>query len=106
MRKKIAQHMISSKQTSAHVPTVFEIDFTNVDKLRRQNKDAYAERGVKLTYMPFIVQAVIAGLREFPILNASMDEQNVIYHREHQHRHRRRARLGPHRPGPQDAPTS
>jgi 2-oxoglutarate dehydrogenase E2 component (dihydrolipoamide succinyltransferase) len=83
MRKKIAQHMIQSKQTSAHVHTVFEIDFTAVEKLRRQNKDAYAERGVKLTYMPFIVQAVIAGLREFPLLNASMDENNVIHHREH-----------------------
>jgi 2-oxoglutarate dehydrogenase E2 component (dihydrolipoamide succinyltransferase) len=83
MRKKIAHHMIQSKQTSAHVHTVFEIDFTNVEKLRRQYKDAYAERGVKLTYMPFIVQAVIAGLREFPILNASMDESNVVYHREH-----------------------
>jgi 2-oxoglutarate dehydrogenase E2 component (dihydrolipoamide succinyltransferase) len=82
MRKRIAEHMIHSKQTSAHVHTVFEIDFTNVDKLRRQNKDAYAERGVKLTFMPFIVQAVIAGLREFPILNASLDEHNVVYHRE------------------------
>ena len=82
MRRKIAQHMIQSKQTSAHVYTVFEIDFTNVDKLRRQHKDAYAERGVKLTFMPFIVQAVIAGLREFPVLNASMDETNVVYHRE------------------------
>jgi pyruvate dehydrogenase E2 component (dihydrolipoamide acetyltransferase) len=82
MRKKIAHHMTQSKQTSAHVHTVFEIDFTNVDKLRRQYKDAYAERSVKLTYMPFIVQAVIAGLREFPILNASMDDTNVIYHRE------------------------
>jgi pyruvate dehydrogenase E2 component (dihydrolipoamide acetyltransferase) len=83
MRRKIAQHMIQSKQTSAHVHTVFEIDFTAVEKLRRQHKDAYAERGVKLTYMPFIVQAVIAGLREFPVLNASMDETNVVYHREH-----------------------
>ncbi|HYI13545.1 MAG TPA: 2-oxoglutarate dehydrogenase, E2 component, dihydrolipoamide succinyltransferase [Thermoanaerobaculia bacterium] len=82
MRKKIAQHMIQSKQTSAHVHTVFEIDFTNVEKLRRRHKDAYAERGVKLTYMPFIVQAVIAGLREFPILNASMDDTNVVYHRD------------------------
>jgi len=82
MRKRIAQHMIQSKQTSAHVTTVFEVDFTAVDKLRRQNKDAYAERGVKLTYLPFIVQAVIAGLREFPVLNASMDEHNVVYHRE------------------------
>jgi pyruvate dehydrogenase E2 component (dihydrolipoamide acetyltransferase) len=82
MRRKIAQHMIQSKQTSAHVHTVFEIDFTNVERLRRKHKDAYAERGVKLTYMPFIVQAVIAGLREFPILNASMDETNVVYHKE------------------------
>ena len=82
MRKRIAQHMTQSKQTSAHVHTVFEVDLTNVDKLRRRHKDAYAERGVKLTFMPFIVQAVIAGLREFPILNASMDDTNVIYHRD------------------------
>jgi len=82
MRKKIAHHMIQSKQTSAHVHTVFEIDFTNAGKLRRQYKDDYAQRGVKLTYMPFIVQAVISGLREFPILNASMDENNIVYHRE------------------------
>ena len=82
MRKKIAQHMVQSKQTSAHVHTVFEIDFTNVEKLRKKHKDAYAERGVKLTYMPFIVQAVIAGLREFPILNASMDDTNTVYHRD------------------------
>jgi 2-oxoglutarate dehydrogenase E2 component (dihydrolipoamide succinyltransferase) len=82
MRKRIAQHMTHSKQTSAHVHTVFEVDMTAVDKLRRQHKDAYAERGVKLTFMPFIVQAVIDGLREFPVLNASMDENNVVYHRE------------------------
>ncbi|HEX2831974.1 MAG TPA: 2-oxoglutarate dehydrogenase, E2 component, dihydrolipoamide succinyltransferase [Thermoanaerobaculia bacterium] len=82
MRKRIAEHMVHSKSTSAHVHTVFEIDFTNVEKLRRQHKDAYAERGVKLTYMPFIVQAVIAGLREFPILNASMDEHNTVFHKE------------------------
>jgi len=82
MRKKIAQHMIMSKQTSAHVTTVFEMDFTAVDRLRKQYKESYAERGVKLTYLPFIVQAVINGLREFPILNASMDENNVVYHRD------------------------
>jgi pyruvate dehydrogenase E2 component (dihydrolipoamide acetyltransferase) len=82
MRKKIAQHMVLSKQTSAHVTTVFEVDFTNVEKLRRQYKDGYAERGVKLTYLPFIVQALIVALREFPILNASMDENNIIYHRD------------------------
>ncbi|HEY2321873.1 MAG TPA: 2-oxoglutarate dehydrogenase, E2 component, dihydrolipoamide succinyltransferase [Thermoanaerobaculia bacterium] len=80
MRKKIAQHMIQSKQTSAHVTTVFEFDFSAIEKLRRQYKESYAERGVKLTYLPFIVQAIVAGLREFPIINASMDDTNVIYH--------------------------
>lgn len=82
MRKKIAQHMILSKQTSAHVTTVFEIDFTNIDKLRRQHKDAYAERGAKLTFLPFVIEAIVAGLREFPIINASMDESSVTYHRD------------------------
>jgi pyruvate dehydrogenase E2 component (dihydrolipoamide acetyltransferase) len=82
MRKKIAQHMVLSKQTSAHVTTVFEVDFTAIDKLRRQYKDAYAERGAKLTFLPFIIQAVVAGLREFPIINASMDDASVIYHRD------------------------
>jgi pyruvate dehydrogenase E2 component (dihydrolipoamide acetyltransferase) len=82
MRKKIAQHMVLSKQTSAHVTTVFEVDFTVIDKLRRQYKDAYAERGTKLTFLPFIIQAVVAGLREFPIINASMDDASVIYHRD------------------------
>ena len=82
MRKKIAQHMVLSKQTSAHVTTVFEVDFTNIDKLRRQHKDAYAERGAKLTFLPFIIEAIVAGLREFPIINASMDESSVTYHRD------------------------
>jgi pyruvate dehydrogenase E2 component (dihydrolipoamide acetyltransferase) len=82
MRKRIAQHMVQSKQTSAHVTTVFEIDLSNVEKLRQEYKKMYAERGVKLTYLPFIVQAVIAGLRDWPIINASMDENNIIYHRD------------------------
>jgi len=82
MRKKIAQHMVQSKQTSAHVTTVFEVDFTNIEKLRRQHKENFAERGVKITYLPFIVQAVLTGLREFPIINASMDENNIVYHRD------------------------
>ncbi|HUP44755.1 MAG TPA: 2-oxoglutarate dehydrogenase, E2 component, dihydrolipoamide succinyltransferase [Thermoanaerobaculia bacterium] len=83
MRRKIAQHMVLSKQTSAHVSTVFEVDFTAIDRLRREHKDAYAQRGVKITYLPFIVQAVLEGLKEFPVINASMDENNVVYHREY-----------------------
>jgi 2-oxoglutarate dehydrogenase E2 component (dihydrolipoamide succinyltransferase) len=82
MRKKIAHHMVQSKQTSAHVTTVFEVDFSAIDKLRKQHKQAYTERGVKLTYLPFIVQAVITALGEYPVLNASMDEHNVTYHRD------------------------
>jgi pyruvate dehydrogenase E2 component (dihydrolipoamide acetyltransferase) len=82
MRRKIADHMVISKRTSAHVTTVFEFDFTRIDTLRRQNKEAYAQRGVKLTYMPFIVQSVITALRDFPILNASMDNENIYYKRD------------------------
>jgi len=82
MRKRIAHHMILSKQTSAHVTTVFEVDFSAIEKLRKKHKDQYAEHGSKLTYLPFIVQAVIAGLRQFPILNASIDGDNVIYRKE------------------------
>jgi pyruvate dehydrogenase E2 component (dihydrolipoamide acetyltransferase) len=82
MRKRIAHHMILSKQTSAHVTTVFEVDFTLIDRLRKRFKDEFAERGVKLTYLPFVVQAVITALREFPVLNASMDETSIIYHRD------------------------
>ena len=82
MRKKIAQHMVLSKQTSAHVTTVFEVDFTAIEKLRKHYRESYTERGVKLTYLPFIVQAVVAGLRQWPIINASMDENSIIYHRD------------------------
>jgi len=82
MRKRIAEHMVLSKRTSAHVTTVFEVDFTPIEKLRRKHKDAYAQRGAKLTYLPFIIQAVIAAIREFPVLNASIDGDNVVYRKE------------------------
>jgi len=82
MRKKIADHMIASKRTSAHVSTVWELDFTEIDRLRRRNKESYAERGAKLTFLPFIVHAIMRGLRQFPVLNASIDGDNVIYHNE------------------------
>ena len=82
MRKRIADHMVLSKRTSAHVTTVFEVDFTEVDKLRRKYKEAYGDRGVHLTYLPFVIQALIAAIREFPILNASIDGDKVIYHGE------------------------
>ena len=80
MRKKIADHMTFSKQTSAHVTSVYEMDMTNVAKVRQKNKDEFFSRyGTKLTYMPFIFQAVNAAIRKFPIVNSQVDGDNVIY---------------------------
>jgi pyruvate dehydrogenase E2 component (dihydrolipoamide acetyltransferase) len=82
MRRRISDHMVMSKRTSAHVTTVFEIDFTAIDRLRRKNRESYAERGAKLTYLPFIAHAATAALREFPILNSSVDGDNIVYHND------------------------
>jgi 2-oxoglutarate dehydrogenase E2 component (dihydrolipoamide succinyltransferase) len=80
MRKKIADHMTLSKRTSAHVTTVYEIDMTNVVKLRDRNKATFLEQmGTKLTYMPFIFQAVTAAIRKFPIVNAQVSGDQIIY---------------------------
>ena len=80
MRKKIAEHMTFSKQTSAHVTSVYEIDMTNVAKFRTANQaDFLARFGTKLTFMPFIFQAVTAAIREHRIVNAQVDGENIIY---------------------------
>lgn len=80
MRKKIAEHMVLSRRTSAHVTTVYEIDMTRVAKLREQHRDAFFERtGTKLTFMPFIFEAVNKGLRKFPIFNAQVSGDQIIY---------------------------
>jgi 2-oxoglutarate dehydrogenase E2 component (dihydrolipoamide succinyltransferase) len=80
IRKKIADHMIASRRTSAHVSTVYEIDMTNVVKLRERNKAKFlASNGTKLTYMPFIFQAVNAAIRKFPIFNAQVSGDQIIY---------------------------
>ena len=79
MRRRISEHMVLSKRTSAHVTTVFEIDFTNIDRLRKQYKAAYAGREAKLTYLTFVASAVIQAIREFPILNSSTDGENVYF---------------------------
>lgn len=80
MRKKIAEHMVLSRRTSAHVTTVYEIDMTRVAKLREQHRDSFYERtGTKLTYMPFIFEAVNKGLRKFPIFNAQVSGEQIIY---------------------------
>ena len=80
MRKKIAEHMVLSRRTSAHVTTVYEIDMTRVARLREQHRDAFYERtGTKLTFMPFIFEAVIKALRKFPIFNAQVSGEQIIY---------------------------
>ena len=83
MRKKIAEHMVVSRRTSAHVTTVYEIDMTRIAKLREQHKDSFAERtGTKLSFMPFIFQAVNNALRKFPIFNAQVSGDQIIYKRD------------------------
>ncbi|MDM7922602.1 MAG: 2-oxoglutarate dehydrogenase, E2 component, dihydrolipoamide succinyltransferase [Pyrinomonadaceae bacterium] len=80
MRKRIAEHMTFSKQTSAHVTSVYEIDMTNVAKFREKNKAEFQARyGTKLTFMPFIFQAVNAAIRKYPVVNAQVDGDNIIY---------------------------
>jgi pyruvate dehydrogenase E2 component (dihydrolipoamide acetyltransferase) len=80
MRKKIAEHMVLSRRTSAHVTTVYEIDMTRVARLRDQHRDAFYQRtGTKLTFMPFIFEAVNKALRNFPIFNAQVNGDQIIY---------------------------
>jgi 2-oxoglutarate dehydrogenase E2 component (dihydrolipoamide succinyltransferase) len=80
MRKRIAENMVISRKTSAHVTSVYEIDMTNVVKFRDKNKVAFAERfGTKLTFMPFIFQAITQALRQFPIVNSQVDGDKIIY---------------------------
>jgi pyruvate dehydrogenase E2 component (dihydrolipoamide acetyltransferase) len=82
MRSIIAQRMVDSKRTSAHVHTVFKIDMSRIVRMREKEKSKYEQRnGVKLTYMPFISRAVIATLRKMPIVNASMEGDAIRYHK-------------------------
>jgi 2-oxoglutarate dehydrogenase E2 component (dihydrolipoamide succinyltransferase) len=83
MRQKIAEHMVFSKRTSAHVTTVHKADMTKVAKLRDRAKGQFqAQYGFGLTYLPFVMRAATAALRQFPIVNASIDGTNIIYHRD------------------------
>jgi 2-oxoglutarate dehydrogenase E2 component (dihydrolipoamide succinyltransferase) len=82
MRSIIAQRMVESKHTSAHVHTVFKVDMTRVVKIREKQKASFEQRnGVKLTYMPFVARAVIAGIKQMPIVNSSVEGEAIRYHR-------------------------
>jgi pyruvate dehydrogenase E2 component (dihydrolipoamide acetyltransferase) len=82
MRKIIAQRMIESRRTSAHVHGMFEVDLTRIVQLRNKTKSAFEQRhGARLTFMPFFVRAAIIALQQFPIVNASIEGENIRYHR-------------------------
>lgn len=82
MRRKIAEHMVHSKSTSPHVSTVHEVDFTDVDEFRKKHRAEWQERGVKLTYLPFLTQAVARALKTHPDLNASLVDDKIHYKAE------------------------
>ena len=83
MRQKIAEHMVASKHVSAHVYSVDEVDMSKVAALRAKSKEEFEKRyETKLTFMPFFVKAAVAGLRAYPIVNASLDGTNVVLHKE------------------------
>jgi pyruvate dehydrogenase E2 component (dihydrolipoamide acetyltransferase) len=82
MRRKIAEHMIASRRTSAHVHSVFQVNFGRVDEIRRAQKAEYERAGAKLTFMSFIMKAAVDALRAVPVVNSSLDGDNVVYHRD------------------------
>jgi len=83
MRALISEHMIQSRRTSAHVGSFFEVDFTRVARIRAQKRKEFeAATGQKLTYMPFVIRAVVEGLKKFPIVNSSVAGTNVIYRKQ------------------------
>jgi 2-oxoglutarate dehydrogenase E2 component (dihydrolipoamide succinyltransferase) len=83
MRKLIAEHMVKSKQTSAHVTTFAEADVTDLVNFREKNKGRFQqENGFKLTFTPFIIEATIQALREYPLMNSSVDGENIVLKRD------------------------
>jgi 2-oxoglutarate dehydrogenase E2 component (dihydrolipoamide succinyltransferase) len=83
MRSKIAEHMVMSQRTSAHVTTVHRVDMTKVARIRERNKEEVkAHHGYSLTFLPFVAIAAVEALRAFPIVNASVDGSNIVYHNE------------------------
>jgi 2-oxoglutarate dehydrogenase dihydrolipoamide succinyltransferase (E2 component) len=80
MRRRIAEHMLESRRTSAHCTTIVEVDLHRVVAARRELKEGMARRGVPLTYLAFVASAAVAELDRHPILNASIDGDQIVYH--------------------------
>jgi 2-oxoglutarate dehydrogenase E2 component (dihydrolipoamide succinyltransferase) len=82
MRKKIAEHMVFSKRTSAHVHSVFEVDYTRIAKIREAKKAEYEQQGVRLTFMSFLMKAAVDALKAVPIVNSSADGDTIVYKKD------------------------
>jgi 2-oxoglutarate dehydrogenase E2 component (dihydrolipoamide succinyltransferase) len=82
MRRKIAEHMVLSRRTSAHVHSVFHVSFATVARIRQQKTQEYERHGAKLTYLAFIARAITGALRRHPLINASLDGTNVVYKKD------------------------
>ncbi|HYL39055.1 MAG TPA: 2-oxoglutarate dehydrogenase, E2 component, dihydrolipoamide succinyltransferase [Bryobacteraceae bacterium] len=83
MRARIAEHMILSKRISAHVTTVHKTDMTRIARMRERYKNEFQQRyGYSLTFLPFVVAAAVDAIHQFPIVNASIEGSNIIYHNE------------------------
>jgi 2-oxoglutarate dehydrogenase E2 component (dihydrolipoamide succinyltransferase) len=83
MRIRIAEHMLASRRTSAHVTTIHKVDMTKVARMRDRHKAGFQSNyGMSLTYLPFVVRATVVGLRTYPLLNAAIEGNNIIHHNE------------------------
>jgi 2-oxoglutarate dehydrogenase E2 component (dihydrolipoamide succinyltransferase) len=83
MRSRIAEHMLASRRTSAHVTTIHKVDMTKVARMRDRHKAGFQSNyGMSLTYLPFVVRATVIGLRAYPLLNASLEGNNILHHNE------------------------
>lgn len=82
MRQRIAEHMILSRRTSAHVHSVFEVNFSRLAEIREKKKVEYERAGTKLTYLSFIIKAAGDALRAVPIVNASVDGDTLVFHKD------------------------
>lgn len=83
MRKVIADNMVASRRTSAHVYTVFEIDMTRIAQLRNKHKKEFeAQFGTKLSFLPFVMMAACKALRAYPVVNASVDGDSIVYRQD------------------------
>src|SRR5690606_3646416 len=78
----IAAHMVRSRRSSAHVHSYFEVDYSRIDQVRARNRTVWEEQGLKVTYTAFLVRAVSQALREFPVINAAISGDRVVYRGE------------------------